>query len=212
MRRRLIVGVALALVVAPFLTGVAQAVGSCAWDSETATLTVTPLQGRHSTLRVSGQDILFDGEACAPLGATTATVDLIIVNGSVLDDTFFLEFSGGLFAPGAEVEATGVSEIEFDFELGDQTEEDSVVFGGTEGPDLFGFGVGGANLNADDDVDATFGGVEHVVANVNSGADVVAADGDVVVGGALTIPLGVSGGQGNDIDHGGRRERPSPRS
>jgi Ca2+-binding RTX toxin-like protein len=174
----------------------------CVWDSGTATLTVTVV--RVGALIVSGQDILFDGVACAPPGATTATVDLSVVNGTAFDDQVALNLFGGLFAPGAEVEPTGVSEIEFVFELGGNGgRPDQVYIEGTAGPDLYGLGVGGANLNADDDVDATFGGVEEIWILGHEGADVVAADGDAVVGGALPILLAVLAGEDNDTITGG---------
>ena len=159
--------VALTLVVAPFLTGTAQAVSTCVWDPGTALLQIFP--DEEATLAVSGQDILLDGLAsCAPPGATTATIDRIAINGAVGNDqTFTLDLSGGPFAPGAEVEGTGEAEIEFFFQVGDGM--DQVVINGTSSADDFEFGQNGANLNNDDDVDAVFGGVEEISSPRRSG-------------------------------------------
>ena len=108
MKLRLIVVLALALVVAPLLTGPAQAASTCTWDSGTAKLSVFVDVDEVGTLVVSGTDILFNGSIC-DAAATTLAVNEIEVTGGA-SAVLRVDLSGGPFAPGAEVEATGTSE------------------------------------------------------------------------------------------------------
>ena len=194
--RKLTVTVALALATAPFMVGT-QAASGCAWDSGTATLTVTA--DGVASLAVSGQDFLLDGVVPrAPAGATTSTVDQINVIGTVADEVFTLDLGGGAFAPGATVEAQ-TSEIG-PLQLG--ADVDQVVILGTSATDNFEFGVNGLNLNADDDVDVTFGDVEDISVLAEQGRTWSPPMAPPSSGGRL-IPLHIEGGPGNDSMAGG---------
>jgi Ca2+-binding RTX toxin-like protein len=119
----------------------------------------------------------------------------IVVTGT--GEQFVLDLGGGPFAPGAEVEATGISEIEFDL---------SGLTGfwiiGTPGRDTIAVGVEGVNLNDDDDADLiTTATTVKVLAE--GGNDVVDGSGDPVVGAAFGGSLHVSGGPGRDRIQGG---------
>ena len=105
MKLRLIVVLALALVVAPLLTGPAQAASTCTWDSGTAKLSVFVDVDEVGTLVVSGTDILFNGSIC-DAAATTLAVNEIEVTGGASSS---LEGGpgGGPFAPGAELRRPG---------------------------------------------------------------------------------------------------------
>jgi Ca2+-binding RTX toxin-like protein len=196
MTRRLIVLPSLALIIAPFMTGTAQAVSSCVWDSGNATLTIASDSEAVETLVVSGTAINYDGAACDG-GATTATVDDIVISGTELSE-LTVDLSGGAFAPGAEVEATGTSEIEFTVST-----LATLFISGTTGNDVFALGSNGINLNDDDDVDVTVSDVAFVSLLGLDGEDTFDAAGDAVVGTGFTGGLFAFGGPGNDSIAGG---------
>ena len=114
----------------------------------------------EATLIVSGAAIMLGGSPC-DAGATTSTVDLITIEGDDGIDALTLDLAGGAFGPGAEVEPTGTSEIEFTINLGAGADE--LTLGGTSGKDELAIGAGGTNLNADNDVDATLSGVDSII-------------------------------------------------
>jgi Ca2+-binding RTX toxin-like protein len=195
--RRLVVVTAWALVIAPFMVGTAQAVSTCTWDSGSKTLTAN-VEG-VATLGVSGSAIVLNGSPC-DTGATTTTVELIVVNGSAGLDLFDLDLRGGPFAPGATVES-GASEIETMVDLEGGVDELGVI--GSQGSDSFSIGQSGANLNGDDDVDVTIVGLGDLYVYGGSSADTIAAAGDAVVGGPITTYFVAYGDGGNDVVIGG---------
>jgi Ca2+-binding RTX toxin-like protein len=198
MGRRARTLVSLALVASPWLTGTALAVSTCAWDPDPATLTV--VADAEATLAVSGAQITLNGTPC-DAGATTSTVDLIDVSGGAGDDDLTVDLSGGVFAPGAEVESTGISEIEFAVALGGGADELAVV--GTSSQDVISIGERGANLDDDDDIDVTTAGIESISLLGGNGGDDLSAGGDAVVGEPLAIQASIDGGQGIDALLGG---------
>jgi hypothetical protein len=167
----------LALVATLWLSGTAEAASSCLWDPVSATLTV--MVDGEATLRVSGADITLGGSPC-DAGATTSTVDQIAITGDDGVDALTLDLTGGAFGPGAEVEPTGTSEIEFTIEL--DAGADQLTLVGTSGKDTLSIGADGANLNPDDDVDATLAGVDAMTIQTGGGSDALVAGGDAVVG------------------------------
>jgi len=195
--RRLVVVMASAFVLAPFMIGAARAVSTCTWDAGSKMLTAN-VDG-VATLGVSGSAVVLDGSPC-DAGATTTTVELIVVSGSAGADQFDLDLRGGSFAPGATVES-GASEIEMTIDL----EGGADVLGliGTQGADSFSFGQGGANLNGDDDFDVAIVGLGDLYVYGGSGADTIAAAGDAVVGGPIMTYFVANGDGGDDIVIGG---------
>lgn len=195
MRRSIVVGLGtFALVVTPWFAGVAQAAPTCTWDAATATLTVETEFDAPHLLEVSGTAILFNGSVC-DAAATTEAVDTIIATGGDLA----LDLAGGHFAPGAEAEATGQSEIEFV-----TSDLWSMSILGTPSPDTFSIGAEGVNLNDDDDVDVTLDGVAIFGGLLSvGGADIITAAGDAIVGAAFPHELIAAGGTGNDLLTGG---------
>jgi Ca2+-binding RTX toxin-like protein len=162
----------------------------------TGTLTITSDGTVSETIVVSGTAISYDGAACDP-AATTATVDLIVISGSQPGGVM-LDLSGGQFAPGATVEGSGTSEIEF-------TVSNLHVFAisATTAADAISLGENGINLNADDDVDVTVSDIEFVSVTLWDGSDTLNAAGDSVVGAGFTGGLIASGGFGADSLTGG---------
>ena len=197
-RRAVLAFVSMAFVAAPWLTGTAGAASSCEWDAGSATLTVT-VDGTAG-LEVSGTDILLDGDPCV-VGATTDVVDTIEIVGTAGNDGVVLQHEGGPFAPGAEDEPGGTPEIEITVALG-AGDDDLIVNGGPD-QDAFSLGTAGANLDADDDVDLTFTGVEEVQLLGQEEDDTLSASGDGVVGAGFSGGLIVGGGAGNDSITGG---------
>jgi Ca2+-binding RTX toxin-like protein len=199
MKRRWVAFLAsLFIAVAPSLSLPASATTSCSWNAIDHILSVSIGDDEVGTLVVSGTSILLNGSPCDP-SATTATVDNIEVGGGTFG-VLILRLDGGPFAPGAEVEATGTSEIEITTDL---------VFlhiGGTPVEDTFSFGASGANLNADDDVDVSFADDGYISVVGRGGNDSITAAGDSVVGSGLVgTELELDGGAGNDSLTGGSR-------
>ncbi len=184
---------ALALVATPWLSGTAGAASSCLWDPGSATLAV--IVDGEATLSVSGAAIMLGGSPC-DAGATTSAVDLITIEGDGGIDALTLDLAGGAFGPGAEVEPTGTSEIEFAINLGAGADE--LTLGGTSGKDELSIGVGGTNLNSDNDVDATLSGVDAIMILAGGNDDTLDAGGDSVVGAPSPLPITADGDAGAD--------------
>ena len=199
MSRRAIVGVvSAALLAVPWMAGTAGAVSTCEWNGGSATLTIT-VDGTAG-LKVSGTDILLGGAPCV-VGATTDVVDTIEFDGTAGNDGVVLQHEGGPFAPGAEDEPGSTPEIEIVVSLG--AGDDDLIVNGGPGQDAYSLGAEGANLNADDDVDLTFTGVEEVQLLGQGEDDTLSAAGDGVVGAGFSGGLIVGGGAGNDSITGG---------
>jgi Ca2+-binding RTX toxin-like protein len=197
-RKVLLVVATLALLVAPGVSGIAAA-STCLWDPGTGALSITV--DESASLRVSASVILLEGSPC-DAGATTATVDLIEIDGTAVANAVVLDHEGGAFGPGAEVEEPGsASEIEIVIALGGGNDQ-LIVNGGASSED-FSLGTGGANLNADDDVDVTLAGTEFVQLLGQGGNDTLSAAGSAVVGVGFSGDLIVGGGSGIDTITGG---------
>ena len=134
-------------------------------------------------------------------GATVNNIDSVTVTGTDGSETLILDLSGGTFAPGATAESTGLSEIEFDVDLGDGTDELSIL--GSSGVDKITFGSTAVKLNGDADQDMSRSSIEILGANGNVGADVLSGAGGGTTGTALQTTVSLNGGFGNDRLTGG---------
>jgi ELWxxDGT repeat protein len=177
-------------------------VSTCSLSGSTLTVAINSfddvtIRRSGSSLSVSNIDIT--DPTCG--GATVANVDTVNVTGTSLPERVVLDLSGGAFAPGATPEATGVSDIEIDVDLGSGT--DRLVVQGASGIDRVQLGSDGINLNNDDDVDATVAGVEEVTVNGGLGNDLLTAAGSPATGDAFFVPVLLNGDGGNDTLTGG---------
>ena len=126
----------------------------CTYDAGTNAVTANIAATEQATLLVVGGAIHFGTTPVACGGATTANTDTIVVNGaSGSIERLTVDLSGGMFAPGATAEASGVSEIEVSITLGDTS--DIVVVSGTDGPDTISLGTTGIAYTTDGDADVT---------------------------------------------------------
>jgi Ca2+-binding RTX toxin-like protein len=202
-----LVGPGVLLVATPAL-----AVVTCLFDPVTATAAVTFGPGDAITLARSGSEIDVNGAACS-LGlivATVTTTDTVsFVGVATGNESLTIDLSGGPFAPGATVEGSGISEIEFSgIDLGDGT--DSFAITGSSGPDIIGFSAAGIDLNGDGDVDVAFAGsgdsaIEAFTMNAAGGDDAGSGTGfaqPLVLNGSAGDDV-LAGGSGNDQINGG---------
>ena len=196
MGRALVAASSLAIVAALSDQPLVSAASTCEWMPADSELAVTVDLGLDDDrLIVNGSAILLNGEQCDP-GATTSTVGTISVSGGNADGgNFIVDQSGGPFAPGAEAEASGQSEIEFVLDGSFL----AVEFQGGPGSDVISVGAAGANLNGDDDVDVTMIGVVFLTPNGRAGNDTLVGTGDAVVGGPPEEGIRAIGGLGDDV-------------
>jgi Ca2+-binding RTX toxin-like protein len=173
--------------------------GACTYNSGTRTVTASAPAGT-STLVVSSGSIRFGTTPVSCAGATTANTDTIKVVGAAgTAEKVVVDQSGGAFAPGATAEATGVSEIEIDVNLGDAS--DQVVLIGTSGDDVLAMGAKGAAINNDSDVDVSFAPLPSSIELVGGGGkNILTARGGygagAVYAGSVTLR---AGDQGDDL-------------
>jgi Ca2+-binding RTX toxin-like protein len=177
-------------------------VGACEYDAATRTATAQMAAGGQAILRVSGAEIQFGATPAACGNATTANTDAITVIGPAgSSETLTLDQSAGAFAPGATAESN-IAEIEIALNLGDAS--DQVVITGTAGDDSIAVGQNGVGLNADGDVDVTFGQLPaRMEVNGLGGADTLAGRGGQGTGGVFGGQLELVGGDGADTLRGG---------
>jgi Ca2+-binding RTX toxin-like protein len=130
--------------------------GGCSYDPQAKAVVATMPTAGEATLVVSGAQIQFGTTPAACGAATTLNTDSVVVTGpSGSTERLVVDQSGGAFAPGATAEGSGVAEIELAFNLGDTA--DQVVIVGGAANDTLAAGANGLGLNADGDVDVTFG-------------------------------------------------------
>jgi Ca2+-binding RTX toxin-like protein len=131
--------------------------GACDYSAATAQVTATLAEGDGpATLKVVGGAIHFgQGAALAPCGAATTTnTDQINVVGTPGVDQLTIDESGGWFVPGATPETDTTSEIEIAVNLGESTDQLTVI--GASVNDNISIGQSGLALNADGDRDVTW--------------------------------------------------------
>jgi len=86
--------------------------------------------------------------------ASTATTNTIVVSGNTGSETVTIDLSGARSLRVRPLRDSGVSEIEFVIDLSTGA-QDRVAVAGSAGADTVVIGAAGANVNGDDDVDAT---------------------------------------------------------
>jgi Ca2+-binding RTX toxin-like protein len=170
------------------------------------TITGTPASDVCTVSTLNGEIQLDYQTIPTPVTPTVNNTDLIQIQTGDSNDLITIDLGGGVFAPGATPEASGLSEIEFEIDSG-ATSQDNFILRGTLGNDDFSFGLRNGlaqvNLDADDDVD--------IVANAaplefraygSRGDDRISAAGDPVVGDPFQA-IGLFGEGDNDILIGG---------
>jgi Ca2+-binding RTX toxin-like protein len=170
--------------------------GACSYNAATKTVTASAPTGT-ATLVVAVGEIHFGATPTACAGATTSNTDAIKVVGAAgTAERVVIDQSAGAFAPGATAEASGVSEIEIEVNLGDAS--DQVVVIGTSGDDVLAMGAKGAAVNNDTDVDVTFVPLPSSIELVGGGGkNILTARGGygagTVYAGAVTLRAGDQG-------------------
>jgi Ca2+-binding RTX toxin-like protein len=176
----------------------------CSYNAGSKAVTASIASGGSATLVVVGGEIHFGGSSPVACGtATVANTDSIVVNGvAASTEALTLDLSGGLFAPGATVEGTGVSEIEISVLLGDAS--DRVTLSGTEGADHLSAGASGLSFTSDGDVDVTLSPLTATLTMLGLGGDdVITGRGGSGTGSSFPNTLVADGGGGADTIDGG---------
>jgi Ca2+-binding RTX toxin-like protein len=167
--------------------------------------------------RIGFDTYAIDWKVCG--GATTDNTDKVKVLGSQQSEELVLTLEGGPLAPGRTRERTGTSEIELSVDLGDGTDE-LTLLGGFGADHLAFHSRSSASLNADSDADVALSGVDEWTMDGGLGNDVLDGHGapavtlygregsDRLTGGSgrdqLTGDEGVStAADGNDVLNGG---------
>lgn len=179
-----------ATVVLSAATARAQSAPTCSFDGPSATLTITVDRQTAAVTLAGGGQIRLNNVDCT--GATTATTDLIMVNGGVLDDV--VTFTGS-YAPGLTAEGDASSEIEIVFNLGDGADNVRINVAGV--PATVTFTAAGIDVGNDGDEDITTAGIEKVRPYTSTGDDTIDATAYIGGGG-----LYMWGGAGNDTIYG----------
>jgi Ca2+-binding RTX toxin-like protein len=163
--------------------------------SETATL--VQQGGEIQLLDAAGQRACLD--STGTVSSTVTDTDLVQV---VSDGSVAIVPASGPFAPGFTPDRGGVSSIEFDiaFTLPGST---AAVSGGP-GDDRLVVGADGLDVDGDNDVDVKVFGDPRWVLDGGDGNDVLSAQGGHNTGDALSVPVSLSGGAGNDRLIGGK--------
>jgi len=181
--------------------------GSCIYDAASGTVNAAiPANGSATLAVVAGGAIHFGETPTACGAATTANTDTITVvgqPGSV--EHLTVDQTGGALAPGATAETSGLSEVEVAANLGDATDEVTVV--GTSGDDTLSAGSKGVSVNTDSDEDVTFGiAPAHVELVGGGGVNVLTGRGGsgsgTVFAGRVTLRAGALGDRldGGNLD------------
>lgn len=211
-----------AVAISALAPAAAPATVTCTQTGSTLDVDITAGGNLFPQFSTSGQNIVVTNfgtaVACAGGPPTLTNVDLITVDevDPNLNSQVNIALPDGGFGPGATPEATGVSEIEFDVDLGGHTVQDSIGIntGISDSNDHFRFGVlsagvNGANLNAPepggpDGDDVVMTGVESLNPTIGFSAE---TDANIVdaTGGApeFTAPLAAPTGVMNFNGTGG---------
>src|SRR4051794_19095650 len=189
--------VCMALVARP----AAAAAATCQFDAAAAKVTID-YSGPGTVARVKrgpAGEILVDGAACG--AATVTNTDTIVAKAGSGRQQLIIDLAGGSFSPGKTPESASISEIEFQVDAGNGGEYplgDDVTVSGRSVADTIRFGGSGILLDGDVDPDVTTANVETLTALGNRGDDHLLGSGDGAGGPAATLPLLLSGGEGND--------------
>lgn len=176
---------------------------TCIKNSTTLAIDIAP--GESLTIRRLGSSSFnvtgagIDDPTCG--GATVSNIGTVEVSATSGNEGLTLDLSGGPFAPGAAAESTGMSEIEFNVDLGGGGDSLSII--GGSGIDKITLGSTGIKLNGDTDSDVTHVGVEDFTVTGGAGADVLSAAGGAQVGAPIGGGVVLTGDAGNDKLTGG---------
>lgn len=204
MRTRAVLFAAAALLVLP---GSASAGVTCTFNGGSPpTLEVFSTAGSAVSVVVNGSGVIEvnDGTVLCtngPAEVTTTDAIVLIDQSGLTNVDAEIDLSGSAFAPGANPEFFGTSEIEFGIQS-----FDTLAITGSAGADFIRLGAGGINLNANEsfgDSDADFGPINRVSIGSQGGIDTVGGQGGAGTGAALSLPLSLAGGPGNDALTGG---------
>ena len=213
--RRVALGAAVAGAAIGALPALASA-SPCTYDAVHKVASVVDSSGTAKQLRVgvSGNLIFTQDGGNAPLNcvgggtvATTTNTDKVNVfaQASGASDGVVLDQARGAFAPGATPEADGNSEIEL--ALNGQSGHLSVF--GTPGADVMRVSGPGRSpalsfldFGPDDDDDVTYAASDVSLVG-GDGADFLSGKGYGFFRDATTLPMGFSGGAGDDVIEGG---------
>jgi Ca2+-binding RTX toxin-like protein len=189
----------------------ALALTTCGFSAPVVTVTLNA-NGDDALVDVAAGAIRVNGVACQ--GATVTNADTINISTDNIahadDNIVTISHAGGKFQPGLTLEGGGgISEIEFQIDLGNGLDE--LHFIGTSANDNVVLGAGGGtsaiNLNANettDDVDVRFdAGVDLVTLSGGNGSDQLRGSGGAATGAAYNTFLTLLGGTGNDTLFGG---------
>jgi Ca2+-binding RTX toxin-like protein len=130
--------------------------GTCTYTAATKSVTVQLVPGGEpQRVVVAAGAIAYGTDAPAPCGAaTTANTESILIAGTSGYDHAIVDESGGWFVPGATTETDTTSEIEIAVNLGEVTDDLTVI--GAERNDNITVGQSGVALNSDGDNDITW--------------------------------------------------------
>jgi Ca2+-binding RTX toxin-like protein len=175
----------------------AQTPATCSFDPATGTVTVL-VNGLQAQVTRSSGSIRLPGMGCSSIGET----DLIVVRGGELDDA--VAFTGNFF-PGRTPEE-GDSEIEFDIDLGPESEGLVRIVTGSNANafNVARFSENGIDINGDGDQDVTFAAPYRVFLISDSGFEPDELDASLYPGRVILRGSGVlRGGLADDIIEGG---------
>jgi Ca2+-binding RTX toxin-like protein len=181
----------------------AHAAVTCNFAAGTATVSMSAAGDSASIAVGTGANagrIMVGVTACGT--GTTANTDTIVVNGTTGAENVTIDLSAGQFAPGASVEGSGASEIEFVVDLSSGV-ADRITFVGSGSADTVTLGAGGANLNADNDIDVLVTNAELGTFTGSDGNDLLSGAGDGVTGAPTILNLTMAGDGGADSLMGG---------
>jgi Ca2+-binding RTX toxin-like protein len=176
----------------------AQTPATCSFDPATGVLTVL-VNGLQAQVTRSSGAIRLPNMGCSSVGET----DLIVVRGGDLDDA--VAFTGNFF-PGRTAEEDGNSEIEFDIDLGPESEGLVRIVTGSNANafNVARFSDNGIDINGDGDQDVTVAAPYRIFLISDSGFEPDEFDASLYPGRVILRGSGVLvGGLGNDVIEGG---------
>jgi Ca2+-binding RTX toxin-like protein len=131
------------------------------------------------------------------LRPTVNSVTQINIDAAGGDDTVTIDETNGLFLGAFNFFGLPPNAIAFGVDGGAGTDL-LAIRGLNRQRDRIDLGQGGVNLDGDEVVDVTYGGIENFSLDGQGGHDRLRANGNAVVGAAMATPVNLFGAQGND--------------
>ncbi len=210
--QRKLIGLASAVLAGTVIASPAEAAVTCSYDATTDRVTISlsaPLD--QAGVRRIGNAIGAGGTGLtfAPCGAATVrnTRTIVVAGSAGGPQSFFIDLANGDFQPGTPREPAGVSEIEFEVDLGGGS--DGVLLWGGPSADNIRLGAAGSNLNGDNDVDVVPSRVDGWALSGFGGNDQLGAQGGLGTGAPYLLgeftygETTLDGGPGHDVLTGG---------